>query len=71
MFSGLRNSPKAKLTMSTGLFNTGYVFAHLTSWEAQEIQRITLLSDEAVISEVHSVMNGANYSWISINRRLR
>jgi hypothetical protein len=42
-----------------------------TSWMEREIQRIETLSEEEVITEVHNIMTGQNYSWHRIFQRFR
>lgn len=41
------------------------------SWAEREIVRIHLLSDQLLLAEIHNAMNGYDYSWKMIHRRLR
>jgi len=47
------------------------MFANPSPWEVDEILRINCLSDKDLISEVHSTMNGLDYSWATINKSLK
>jgi hypothetical protein len=40
-------------------------------WAYQEIARVNALSNEELITELHHAMDGDNYSWQSINQRMR
>lgn len=43
----------------------------MAAWAHRELSRIKALSNEELVTEVHHAMNGDNYSWRSINQRLR
>ncbi|PMD22687.1 hypothetical protein NA56DRAFT_94734 [Hyaloscypha hepaticicola] len=57
--------------MSKDLFNVCYTLAGFSPWQKQEIARIEKLTSDEVLIEVQNIMNGQNYSWYSLDKRLR
>lgn len=43
----------------------------LKYWEEAEARRIEILSSEALLEEIASIMSGHCYSWLTIKKRLR
>jgi len=52
-------------------FNLPSTLSNLTLWGKWESARIGSLSDQDVLKELKSIMNGHNYSWYTISQRLK
>jgi hypothetical protein len=57
--------------MSKDLFDVCYTIAGFSPWQKQEIARIENLTRDEVLIEVQNIMNEQNYSWYSLDKRLR
>jgi hypothetical protein len=57
--------------LTQGMLSTESALIGFTLWPKHEVLRIEALSDEEVLSELESIVDGRSYSWHSINELMK